>query len=76
MTATVTYLSVIPVADIRQAMQVLNRARNAQLQASYHPHGGQTSRKNVPITHSVWVMGSQERIRDFKQTLKVEGKHA
>lgn len=45
-----------------QAVEIVRHAQSLCLNASYHPIGGQTAKQNIPITHTVYVMGKQANI--------------
>lgn len=38
------------------AIAVIHLAHWLNIPASYHPMGGQTAKKNIPVTHYVYVM--------------------
>ena len=66
MIPSVETLKRIPVGSAGAATALVAKARKAGLKASYHPNGGSTAKQNVPITHSVWVMGTDaELVRKF-----------
>jgi hypothetical protein len=42
-----------------KAIEILLKARAAGLGATYHPTGGDTAAFDLPIRHTVWVVGEQ-----------------
>ncbi len=52
-----------------RAVEVLELARQHCLAASYHPGGGETARRNHPVTHTVWVTGTKINYRAFHTAL-------
>jgi len=60
-------LQPIPAPSVRAALCLLHSARRAGLSASYHPHGGMTEKRDTPVSHTVWVMGTQYAVRKFTE---------
>lgn len=58
-------LIAIPCPNVGTALDTLRLARECCCRASYHPAGGDTCKQYTPITHTVWVMGSQEQVQKF-----------
>ena len=52
----------IPCENAGQAVEIVRQAHNLCLNASYHPVGGHTAKQNIPVTHTVYVMGKQQSI--------------
>jgi hypothetical protein len=59
----------IPCDTAGRAVEVLELAREHCLSASYHPNGGETARRNHPVTHTVWVTGARINFRAFRMAL-------
>lgn len=55
-------LSPFPVPNVSAALALLSLARLQNLRASYHPSGGTDRTHDKPVTHTVWVMGSDSAI--------------
>lgn len=55
----------IEVKTVGAALQVMSEARAHCLSASYHPQGGETPRRYIPIRHIVWLCGSIKNYRKF-----------
>lgn len=55
-------LSPFPVPNAGAALALLSLARANALRASYHPSGGTDRTHDKPVTHTVWVMGSDAAI--------------
>ena len=63
-------LASFPVQNARAALSLLHLAHTRRLRASWHPSGGDTHKRYTPITHTVWVLGSTEAIRKFKEAVR------
>lgn len=57
----------IPTQSAGTALRILREARALGLSASYHPHGGMTEKRDTPVSHTVWVMGTQYAVRKFTE---------
>lgn len=70
-----TDLTPIPVKDVSHALRVVQMAREGGLSASYHPSGGDTIKRYIPVTHTVWVIGTPAQIREFRNLVIKENAH-
>ena len=52
------------------AIALLELARRHCLSASYHPRGGETARRNFPISHTLWVTGTEANYRAFAAEMR------
>lgn len=48
------------------AMALMTFAKSLKLQTSYHPAGGKTHLRVVDVSHTLWVMGTDEAIRELE----------
>lgn len=65
-----TNLTPIPVNSVSHALRVILTARRDGLAASYHPSGGETIKRHIPVTHTVWIAGTPAQIREFMNFVK------
>lgn len=60
-------LGSVPCKSVTQALELLKNARVQGLRASYHPCGGDTQKRMIPASHTLWVMGEPDLVRNFCQ---------
>lgn len=64
----------IPCESAGHAVEVLHLAHQNCLRASYVPHGGMGCTMDIPVTHTVWVLGEPKQIEIFQAELKLQTK--
>lgn len=57
------------VDSVGRALAVLQAARQLCLPASYHPNGGGTAKAYFPVTHSVFVVGTDEQLAALRRLM-------
>jgi len=55
----------IKVLNVAAAIKLLRKAKAQNIPASYHPAGGMTEKRYFPVTHTVWVMGDEQKIKEL-----------
>jgi hypothetical protein len=65
----------VPCGNISDALEIQQLARSLCCRSSYHPLGGITCTQYVPITHTVYVKGTQAQVEKFKLELTLQRKH-
>lgn len=70
MTATAKPIATVPVSSVGEAIKLMQSARALCLDASYIPAGGDSCRGYIPVTHTVYVMGIPENLREFQAQLE------
>lgn len=70
-----TVITPFPVSTMGDALHVVNAARKSGLRASYHPHGGHTAKKSMPVLHTVYVSGTPEQIHKLRLAMAKESNH-
>ena len=70
MTPTPKPIAAVSVSSVGEALTVMQSARALCLDTSYFPAGGDTCRGFTPTTHTVYVMGNPENIREFQAQLE------
>ena len=63
-------LASFPVPNAGAALSLLHLAHTRHLRASWHPSGGDTHKRYVPVSHTVWVLGTSEAIRKLKEAVR------